>query len=220
MKIPYSLNWKKEWIAPFFIILSVIASFYFYTHFPEQVPTHWNFQGQPDDWSGKTFAAFFFPLLVLMIYLLMIFLPLLDPWRSRYQEFSKVYQIIRLSLVVFMTLLYFFASANGLGYNIPIGTIVPLGVGILFLIIGNYLPKVKKNWFVGIRTPWTLASEEVWNKTHRVGGKIFMLAGLVMIFGVWLPEQWYLWLFSINMCILIFGTTGYSWFVWKKIKKN
>jgi uncharacterized membrane protein len=88
MKMPYEINWSKEWLAPFLIILSGLASIYFYTHFPQLVATHWNFQGQPDGWSGKTFAAFFFPILILGIYLLMLFLPLLDPGRRRYQEFS------------------------------------------------------------------------------------------------------------------------------------
>jgi uncharacterized membrane protein len=119
-----------------------------------------------------------------------------------------------------MSILYLLTSLNGLGYNLPIEKIVPLGVGLLFIILGNYMPKVKKNWFVGIRTPWTLASEEVWNKTHRLGGKIFILAGLLMILGIWLPNNWTIWLFSMNMAILILGTTGYSWLVWHNLEKQ
>jgi len=220
MKIPYLLDWKKEWIAPLCIAFAFIGSIYFYVHFPEQVVTHWNLQGQPDDWSGKTFAAFFFPILILGIYILLIFLPLFDPLRKRYEEFSKTYQIIRFALVTFFTGIYFLASLSGLGYNMQIGKIIPAVIGLLFVILGNYMPKIKKNWFVGIRTPWTLASEEVWNKTHRLGGKIFILAGVLMILGIWLPTMWSAWLFGINMFILVVGTTGYSWFIWKKLQKN
>lgn len=218
MSLPYKINWHKEWLGIFILVITIILSFYFYQNFPETVPIHWNIYGQPDDWSGKYFAAFFFPGLILVIYLMMILLPIFDPMKQRYQEFSKSYQIIRFSLILFLSALYFLTSLNALGYAIPIGKVVPLGIGLLFIILGNFLPKVKKNWFVGIRTPWTLSNEDIWNKTHRLGGKIFMFCGLLMILGIFFDPKIYIGLFGIIIFLTLFFTFGYSWWLWQKNK--
>lgn len=220
MKLPYRLNWKLEAPAILIMLVAVCSSYYFYLHFPDHVPTHWNFAGEVDGWSGRGFAAFFFPLLIAGIYALMLLLPLVDPLRSRYQEFSRGYQVIRVSLVIFMTVIYFITSLVGLGYQISINKVMPVGVGLLFIILGNFLPKIKKNWFVGIRTPWTLSNEEVWNKTHRLGGKIFIIAGLLFMSALWLSERYYLWVFAIIMIGIVAGSFGYSWWLWKKLKNS
>lgn len=220
MKLPYQINWQKEQWAVILIIINFLASIYFFSNFPDSVPVHWNLAGQPDGWSNKTFAAFFFPGLILFLYLLLLYLPLFDPFKKRYEEFSTAYQSIRLSLVTLFTLLYLASSYNGLGYNVPIAKIVPLSIGLLFMVIGNLLPKVKKNWFVGIRTPWTLANEEIWNKTHRLGGKIFFLSGLLMILGILFDPKIYIWIFGLTIFLTVFFTMGYSWWLWHKINKT
>ncbi len=219
MKLPYSINRKQESITISILALNIIASFYFFSHFPSRVAIHWNLYGQPDRWADKTFAAFFFPALIVAIYILMIFAPLLDPRKNRYQEFSKIYGIIRLALITFLSILYFISSLNALEINIPIHKTVPIGTGLLFVIIGNFLPKIKNNWFVGIKTPWTLSSEEVWNKTHRLGGKIFVLGGFLLMVGVLLPPSTYLVLLPLVILLMVGGTVGYSYFIWQKLKK-
>jgi uncharacterized membrane protein len=172
---------KTEILPIIFIIISIAASFYFYAHFPDRVPIHWNWQGEPDNWSGRGLAAFLFPLIILGLYLLFLFLPQIDPRRDRYQQFAKVYHRFKNVFVAFFTILYFTASLNGLGKNIRVEWVTPIIIGLLFIFIGNYLSKIKPNYFIGIRTPWTLASEEVWNKSHRFSGKIFALLGILMI---------------------------------------
>ncbi len=219
MKLPYSINRKQESITITILIINIIASFYFFSHFPSQVAIHWNLYGQADGWADKTFAAFFFPVLILAVYILMIFAPLLDPRKNRYQEFSKIYGIIRLVLILFLSALYFISSLSALGVITLIQQIVPLATGLLFIIIGNFLPKIKNNWFVGIKTPWTLSSEEVWNKTHRLGGKIFVLGGLLLMVGVLLPPSTYLVLLPLVILLMVGGTVGYSYFIWQKLKK-
>jgi len=219
MQLPYKINKTQEIITIGLLALAAVLSFYFYQNFPGQVATHWNFAGEADAYSGRAFAAFFFPALAIGIYLLMTFLPLVDPKRERYAEFGKAYNVLRLSITILMIGLYGIMSWNGLGHEAPINIVVPFAIGLLFIIIGNFLPKVKRNWFVGIRTPWTLSREDIWNKTHRLGGKMFVFAGLLMILMVFAPQALYPWMFGFVIALLVFGTIGYSWFLWRKIKK-
>lgn len=211
---------KTEILPIFFIMVSLVVSGYFYLNFPEQVPTHWDIHGQVDGWSSKGFAAFFFPILILGMYFLFIFLPKIDPKREKYQQFMRVYNIFKNLIVIFMVGVYLLTGLNGLGYNLPIELYMPVAVGILFIIIGNYMSKIKTNWFLGIRTPWTMSSDIVWQKTHRFGGKIFVLSGLILASMVWLPDNWQSWLFSLIIVLMIFGTFGYSYWVYKQEEKR
>lgn len=198
------------------LVMAFIASIYFYAHFPEMVATHWNVYGNPNGYSSRTFAAFFFPTLNLGIFLLLTFIPYIDPHRERYQEFAKTYNIFKLLIILFLTIIYLLIGLKGIGYDISVRGVVPLLVGIMFMIIGNYMSKIKSNWFFGIRTPWTLSSEEVWNKTHRLGGRLFVLVGLVMLLGALFPAVIQFWSFIILLVIVILITIVYSYIVYKK----
>ncbi len=220
MSNPIKLTIKSELFSAILIIVLIAASFYFYSHFPAVVVTHWNFQGQPNGWSGRAFAAFFFPALLIALYLLFIFLPNLDPRKERYAEFAKTYNVFRNLIIAVLAAVYFVASFNNLGANLSVNLWVPAAIGVLFIVLGNYLGKIKPNWFVGIRTPWTLSSETVWNKTHRFGGKVFIFGGLLMILSGFGPEAWRLPLFIADIIILLFGTVVYSYLVYLKEGKK
>ncbi len=220
MANPIKPTIKTEIIPIILILTSIAASFYFYANFPDQVPTHWNYRGEVDSYSSKAFGAFFFPLLILGIYLLFLVIPYLDPRQKRYQDFAKVYHIFKGILVGFMALIYFITGLAGLGYQISVGSIVPAGVGLLFIVLGNYLSKIKPNWFMGIRTPWTLESEEVWNKTHRLGGKLFILMGLFMIFGSILPVEYFWYSFVVGVMAVSLIPIVYSYLLFRKLEKN
>ena len=207
----------KTEIIPLLLLAAVaVSSLYFYNHFPERVPSHWNFKGEIDGWSGKAGAAFGLPAILVLMYLMFLVIPYLDPRKEKYQQFAKVYHIFKTSILSLLGLLYFAVGINGIGYPINIGLWTPVVIGLLFIILGNYMGKIKSNWFVGIRTPWTLSSEEVWNKTHRFGGKIFILAGIGMILQPFLPENFRLPLFIITITAMLLGTFGYSYFIYKK----
>ncbi len=220
MSNPIKPTIKTEVLSIIFVLIPAAFSFYFFKHFPESVPIHWNIAGQPDNWSSPAFAAFFFPVLILGIYLLFLFIPLIDPKRERYEQFKNVYHIFKTVIIVFMSLIYFATSLNAIGYNIPISSVVPTMVGILFVIIGNYMSKIKSNWFVGIRTPWTLSSEEAWNKTHRLGGKIFILGGLLMASEAFVPLSWRMPIFVSIIILITVGTTGGSYIIYLKEQKK
>jgi uncharacterized membrane protein len=207
---------KKEIFSILLIFITIVLSFYFYSVFPDQVATHWNFAGEVDNYSSKFSAAFIMPLVLVGMYVLFTVLPKIDPKKERYEEFAKVYAIFKTLIIFFMAALYVLVGLANIGYGIPIGIVVPLGVGLLFVILGNYLSKVKSNWFVGIKTPWTLSNEEVWNKTHRFGGKAFMLAGVLIATEAFMPLAWRLPVFVAAISIIVLGTVVYSYVLFKK----
>lgn len=219
-KHPINPTFKSEFAPIAMLLIALVASFYFYANFPAEVPTHWNAAGMPDNWSSSGFAAFFFPVLILGIYLLMLFLPYLDPQRDRYYEFRAAYHWIKFYLVFFMLILYFLTSFSGLGFPVSIALWVPVLVGALFILIGWHLPAVKYNWFVGIRTPWTLSSEKVWDQTHKVGGKLFMLAGAAIVFMPAFPVVLRMPILFLVIAALILGTFGYSFWMYRAEKQN
>lgn len=220
MANPIKPTIKTEFIPLLLIILTLASAVFFYNNLPERVATHWNFAGQVDAYGSGKAQAIAIPLMVVGMYLLFLLMPYLDPKKERYEQFSKIYHIFKTMILALLIIIYFIVGLNGLGYNLPVGLIIPALIGLLFIIIGNYMAKIKRNWFVGIRTPWTLSSEEVWNKTHRFGGKMFILAGLLMIAEIVMPNSWKLWIFIIMMAVLLGGTVGYSYIVYLQEKKK
>ncbi|MDD4332566.1 MAG: SdpI family protein [Patescibacteria group bacterium] len=211
---------KSEVLSIFVIALAIAASFYFYSVFPERVPTHWNFAGDVDGWGSRATGAFAIPAMLVGMYLLFLVLPKFDPKKERYEQFEKPYNVVRTLILLFLAVIYFLASFNALGYNIAIEKWVPVLVGLLFVLLGNYLSKVKMNWFLGIRTPWTMSSETVWNKTHRFGSKAFVLSGLLIIITAFAPAFYKTISFILAMIVIIFGTIGYSYWVYRQESKN
>jgi uncharacterized membrane protein len=211
---------KSEALPMLMVLAAIVLSYFFYARFPDQVPTHWNWAGEPDAYSSKEFGAFFFPALVAGIYLLFLALPYLDPKKERYADFRKVYHVFKNVFVAFMLAIYVIAGLSGLGYDVAVGKIIPLMVGGLFILIGNYFGKIRFNWFVGIKTPWTLSSEEVWNKTHRLGGKLFMLAGLMVALTPWLPRAFGLAVFLAAIVIAAPVPMVYSYVLYAKVKQG
>lgn len=210
---------KTEIFPILLVIIAILTSFYFYANFPEQVATHWNFEGQVDGYSSRAVGAFSIPLLMLGLYIMFLALPYIDPKKERYEEFSKVYHIFKGLIIGFMLVLYMATDLANLGYPIDIGIVVPTMIGILFIIMGYYMGKIKPNWFMGIRTPWTLSSENVWHKTHQVGGWLFAGLGVVMLLTPLLPRIAIIPVFFIAIIITVVGSFTYSYFIYRKEKK-
>lgn len=214
-------TWKTEIIPLALLIISIILSCYFYSIFPERVPMHWNINGQVDSWGSAFSGAFILPMILIGMYILFVLLPFIDPKKEKYQQFEKVYKIFRILIMLMMFGIYLIASANALGYAVRVEVWIPVIIGLLFLVMGNYFGKIKPNWFMGIRTPWTLSNEEVWNKTHRLGGKLFMILGLLML----LTPLWHFesaimfWLVIVPMLLVGVIPMIYSYVIYKKLGK-
>ncbi len=163
------------------ILLAVGIAVFSFPQLPDRIPVHWNFHGEVDGYGSKTFGAFWGPGLAILIYLGFTLLPKIDPLAKNYRRFKDTYLFLRDVLIAFFLALWVVPVIAGLGYPINMNTALPAIMSLLMIVFGNYLGKVKRNWFLGIRTPWTLDSEEVWNKTHRLGGRAFLAAGLVSL---------------------------------------
>lgn len=177
---PLKPTLKTEWISLLLIILAALLGIYLQSHLPARVPSHWNLAGEVDGYSSRSFGAWFMPVLAAGMYLLLLFVPYLDPKRERYGEFRKAYAVIRTSLVAFMVLTGALLGAAGLGRAVDVGTYMPVLVGALLVVIGSQLKDLKQNWFAGVRTPWALEDEAVWNATQYCASWTMMAGGLAI----------------------------------------
>lgn len=206
-------------IIKIIIVLTIGLAFYYNSVLPDTVITHWNTAGEPDGWGSKNFQVLFTPLLMIGVWLLFTYLPKLDPKRKNYNDFINVYKGIQLLIIAFFFVLYVATSLVNMNYNIPIGMLMPFMIGILFIIMGAYMKDIKPNWFVGIRTPWTLSNDQVWTKTHKYGGKAFMFSGLLFLAIPLFPEGMFIYVFILAiLCIL--SSLVYSYFIYKNIKNS
>ncbi|WP_366923501.1 DUF1648 domain-containing protein [Metallumcola ferriviriculae] len=210
------INW--EWPLLLLVIGTLAVGIWAYPQLPDQVPMHWNVQGEVDDYGSRLTGAFAIPLLNVAIYFLFIFLPRLDPKYDNYRKFSEVYRIFRYAMHLFFTGLYLVTIATALGNPLPIGRIVPAGVALLLLVIGNYLGRVRHNYFLGIRTPWTLANEEVWRKTHRLTGYLWTGTSLTALVAALMLPQDLIWMVFFPLILgPPFFAVGYSYWLYRRI---
>jgi uncharacterized membrane protein len=182
---------------------------------PERIPVHWNLAGQVDRYGGKFEGLALTPLLALAVYLLLLFLPRLDPLRANYDRFAGTYALLRLGVTAVLAGIHVVLVLTALGRPVDAGQAISLLVGGLFLLLGSLLPRLQPNWFAGIRTPWTLSSRLSWRKTHQVGAYYFVALGLAIIVAGVSRVDWLLWL------TIVLGLTGvvclfaYSYLVWR-----
>ena len=170
----------KESIHWIFILLPFIYLVAIYNSLPQEVPIHFNFKGEADDWTDKTMLFLLPAGLGLFIYFLMLLVPSIDPKRKIQQMGSKYFNF-RLILTIFFSVLSVYLIYVTKEGSLQNPNILVSLIGILFIMMGNYFQTVRPNYFVGIRTPWTLENEQVWKKTHRLGGKIWVAGGIIIV---------------------------------------
>ncbi|MEW4272062.1 SdpI family protein [Priestia megaterium] len=207
----------KKHVFPLSItLLTLVAWIIALPHLPATMPIHWGANGEADGFATKINAMILTVGIMVLIYFVIAFVPRIDPRKENYKYFSKTYNIL-LNAVL---LLFFFVNMStilqGLGYNVPMSYIAPIMAGLVFIIIGNYLQRVRSNYFMGIRTPWTLSNENVWKKTHRLSGKLFFIGGLLILISAFLPDGYksvIMW-GSIVLCVAV--PYLYSYVAYKK----
>jgi len=166
----------------FVAVMGGIAA-WIYPHLPAQTAIHWDEHGVAGGWAPRFWAAAFPVLLMAGLALLFAILPVISPRKFEIAPFTRVYGIIVLATLAFLLVVGTVALLAGAGYHVSMELVAPIAVGALLMVIGNFMGKFRKNFFVGIRTPWTLTSDVVWERTHRLAGWLFVLAGLVWIVG-------------------------------------
>lgn len=182
-----------------------------------QVPIHWGADGQPDDWAGKTVGLFLLPLIAGGVVLLFAAIPRIEPRRTNLERSATAYGAIWIGVLLLLGGMQLLAVSSAMGAQFDMTRIVFVATGALFIVIGNYLPKVRPNYMVGIRTPWTLSSDVAWTKTHRIGGRLFVIEGVVMTLLGLLGVSGMALAGAIigGVVVLLVVTFAYSYQVWK-----
>ena len=182
-----------------------------------QVPVHWNIQGEVDRYGSKTTGLLTGPGTVLFLTLLLTYVPRMDPRKGNIMQSQKPYKTLIVGILIFVAGLHLITILTVLGYELNMITMMAFLMGVLFMVIGNYLGKVRSNFMFGIRTPWTLSSEESWNKTHRLGGWVFFVTGLLILLnGIFNGSGWVFVTLLGGFFLAILFLFGYSYWVWKK----
>jgi uncharacterized membrane protein len=206
----------RKWIPLLIVVAAFTTSAIVYPRLPDTIPTHWNMDGQPNDWSSRAFGAWLTPVLLLGMWGLLRVLPAIDPRGANYAKFVGAFEAIIDSVMLFLLGMHIVLLRAGLGHPAQMERIVPFGIGVLLIVIGNLLPRCRPNWFVGIRTPWTLSSDRVWEKTHRLGGRLFAAAGLFIALTA---IFWVKWAEVVLITLVPLATAAvliYSYLEWKR----
>lgn len=207
---------KKEWYNIILLILSFLVIPFIWDQLPAKIPTNWNFQGQVTGYSSKTLGLLTVPLTNLIVYLVLLYLPKIDP-KKRIEIDQKPIPILRTLTVVLLLGIEGWIVLSALGTEMQSQSWLFLGLAVFFLVMGNYLRTIQPNYFIGIRVPWALEDAENWKETHRIGSYIWVMGGLLLIILFpFFDLQTYGIIFGIIVAMLAIIPTGYSFYLYNK----
>jgi uncharacterized membrane protein len=204
-------NWKLLIITSLVILLPILAGVILWGQLPEQIPSHWNAAGEVDGWSSKAFSVFGLPLMMLAFQWICVLGTGADPKKANHPE--KILHLVLWIIPVINVLLSVLMYAAALGEEVRVEVILPVFIGLVFTIVGNYMPKCKQNYTIGIKIPWTLNSEENWNKTHRFAGWLWTICGLVIMLTGFFGG---FWIFFAVVLVMVFAPMLYSYLLHRK----
>jgi uncharacterized membrane protein len=203
----------------FVIILSFVLGLYFYPQMPDKMASHWNSKGEVDGHMSKFWGLFLLPVISLGILLLFLLIPKIDPLKRNIERFRGYYNLFIVFIVLFLTYIYGLSIFWNLGITFDMGKYIMPAVGILFFYVGLVLKHAKRNWFFGIRTPWTLTNDLVWEKTNKLGGALFKVSGIIALLGIFVPK-YSVWFILVPVLSSSLFAIVYSYVIYQKIVKN
>lgn len=203
------------------IAIAVIAGLALWNQLPDQMASHWNANDEVDGTMPRFWGVFLMPLITLGMFVLFIFIPNIDPLKANVTEFRETFNLFIVFFVAFMLYIHALTLAWSLGYNNfkMSAAMLPM-IGLLFFFIGYMLKKAKRNFFIGIRTPWTLSSDTVWNKTHQLGSVLFMLSGAFAIIGGFFGGMLAFWLMFVPLMGSTLFLVVYSYILYRNEMKT
>ena len=207
-------------ITALLTLLPIVAGVILWDKLPDQIATHFGPSGEADGWSSKAFAVFGTPLIMLGVHVLCAFVSMLDPKRKNFD--GKAFGLVLWIVPVLSIILSGVVLGKALGMEINITTVVLIAIGIMFILLGNYLPKVGQNYTVGIKVAWALNDPENWAATHRFGGKVFMVTGVLSIAVAFLcnVSNAFIWVYVAIATIAAFAPMIYSYVYYRKHPKE
>jgi len=207
---------KKLWPGVVSVLAAAIFGFAVRTRLPERVASHWGADGQVNGWSSRNFLLILVPLLGLVMAAILALAPSLDPKRRNFPLHAGAYWVITNAILIFLAAVHVLVLGYNLGWNVNFSAVIGIGLGSLFILLGNLLTRVRPNWILGIRTPWTLSSDRSWRETHRIGGYAFVVVGLAtLVTGLAWPRVVHIVMAS-GIAITVLLSVGWSYFAWKR----
>ena len=204
-------NWKTLLITSIIILLPIVAGLILWNDLPEKIPTHWNASGEVDQYSSKAFAIFGLPGIMLAAQWLCTLGTAADPKKANHSD--KILHLVLWIVPALTVLLMAMTYATALGVAVKVEMVMPVVIGLVLAIVGNYLPKCKQSYTVGIKIPWTLNSEENWNKTHRFAGPIWVVGGIAIMLSGFFGG--FVIFFGITL-VMVFAPIIYSYILHRK----
>jgi uncharacterized membrane protein len=197
------------------LLVSAVIGMVVYPQLPQQVASHWNAQGQPDDTMSRFWGVAIFPIAALGMSLILMLIPLIDPLRKNIVLFRQAYDMFILVFNLYFFYIYILTLAWNLGYRFDFTIALIPAMAVLFYLLGVLLGKSKRNWFIGMRTPWTLSSDQVWEKTHQRGALLFKIAAGLSLLSLLFPSQ-FVWFLLVPILAVVFYLVVYSYILYKR----
>ncbi len=197
------------------IAAAVLAGLLLWNRLPDPMPSHWNAAGEIDGYMSKFWGVFLVPIITIVLVPLFLVIPHIDPLKANIAKFRGIFNWFIVGFVAYMLYIYALTLFAALGTPFNMTTMLVPVVGLLFIGVGYMMTQAKRNFFIGIRTPWTLSSETVWDETHKLGSKLFMLAGALTIVAAFLGENG-VWLIMAAIFIAAIVPIVYSFILWRR----
>jgi len=197
------------------ILLSFVIGIYYYPQMPEKIASHWNAQGQVNGYMNRFWGLFLMPIISVGLFLIFILIPGIDPLKSNIRQFRKYYDGFVVLMMVFLFYLHLLTILWNTGYKFNMIALLSPAFAILFYYAGILIENSRRNWFIGIRTPWTLSSDKVWENTHKIGGKLFKISGIVALAGAFF-QNYAIFFIIFPIIIVSIYTVVYSYFEYQK----
>lgn len=195
------------------------VSLLFYPVLPATIATHWGMKGEANGFSGKGFGLFFMPIFSFILYLFLNWIPRIDPKKKNIEEFKTTYESFLIMFFLFLFYLHFLTILWNLGMKVSFNQALAPAMSVLFYSVGILIEKAKMNYFIGIRTPWTLANEEVWDETHQRGGIAFKVLAIISFLGFFFPD-YYIWILLGAVLIASVYTVVLSYYIYQRVTKE
>jgi len=196
-------------------LFSFCLAAYLYPSMPDKMASHWNAAGEVNGYMSKAWALYLMPSITVVLYLMFLMIPKIDPLKKNIEKFRGYFDWFILLMVVFFFYIYLLTIAANMGYLFNMTTMMLPAIGALFIYISYLLPRAKRNWFIGIRTPWTLSSDKVWLKTHILGAMLFRIAGFLIIASVFF-QGYAIWIVLVSAFTAALCPIVYSYFEYQK----
>jgi uncharacterized membrane protein len=199
------------------VVALFLVSIAYYPFAPERIVSHWNAAGTPDGHLSRFWGLFLLPLATLGLALMLLFIPNIDPVKANIQQFRAHYDRFVLVFIGYMFVVHLVVVLWNAGLEISFNIVPSILIGILFFYIGSFLRHTKRNWFIGIRTPWTLSSDTVWEQTHRLGERLFKISGGLAALGAFFGA-WSFYFLIVPIAVSVIWTIGYSYVAYRRVE--